>query len=258
MIIHTYLTNGMLDWGKLFLESFKYHHGEEYKIVMDTRDLNDKQIKQLKKIYGNLQVKNKKLDYNKIAKRAKETKDNILRYKKKVENDKIKKENKVWKLYISIEDRYRNTIWEAMEENQDEDFLIHIDIDMYIRQRLDSLFDIVRNHDISIRFRDKPHKEVNVNRKVLGNIIGFRVCQETFDFLRTWIHYIDDVPLHEKPKGYGQISFYYAYLEHKHLNWGNIPSIAKPKADNALIWSGNKGSNWKQLQICREEFDSLC
>lgn len=257
MIIHTYLTDGFLEWGKLFLESYKYYNGEDKKIIMDTRDLNKNQIKSLNDLYKNLQIKNKKLNYDEISKRARIPKDILMTHKKKVEMDSVTKESKYWKLYISVEDRYRNTIESVIRENQEEDFVLHMDIDMYVRNKLDYLFDLIKSNDISIRFREKAHKEVQDNRKVLGNIIGFRICDKSLRFIKTWQKYIDKVPLHKKIKGYGQSSFYYAYLEHKNdLVWGSLPEVAKSKAKNSILWTANKGSNTGQLKKCREDFIS--
>jgi len=256
MIIHTYLTDGFLDWGKLFLESYKYYNGEDKKIIMDTRDLNKKQIKSLKKLYNNLEIKNKQIDYIEVAKRARVDINKIKAFKDRVENQSVDKDSKYWKLYISVEDRYRNTIKEVIENNTHEDYLLHMDIDMYVRDKLNFLFDFIKKYDISIRFRNKKGKETNDNRKVLGNIIGFKICNETLDFINTWRKYIDAVPLHQKYKGYGQSSFWYAYKEHKNkLTWGNIPETAKSKASGAILWTGNKGKKSTQLKKCKEDFN---
>ena len=256
MIIHTYLTDGFFDWGKLFLQSYKYHNGEDKRIIMDTRDLNAKQIKQLKGIYGNLEVKNEPLDFKDISKRARIDEEKLKALKAKVERQSVDKESKYWKLYISVEDRYRNTIKRVMEENRKEDYLLHMDIDMYVRNKLDFLFNFIKDYDISIRFRNKKGKETNDNRKVLGNIIGFRICDDVLDFMDTWRKHIDAIPLYHKYKGYGQASFWYAYLEHKNnLVWGDIPETAKAKAPNAILWTGNKGGKDKQLKKCREDFN---
>jgi hypothetical protein len=42
-------------------------------------------------------------------------------------------------------------------------------------------------------------------------------------FLDRWIKYIDDVPLLERPKKYGQTSFYYAYRDLKYdIRFGDL------------------------------------
>lgn len=256
MIIHTYLTDGFLEWGKLFLESYKYHNGEDKKIIMDTRDLNKKQIKSLYKLYSNLEVKNKKIDYNEVAKRARIDVNKIKAFKERVENQSVDKDSKYWKLYVSVEDRYRNTIKEAIEDNMHEDYLLHMDIDMYVRDKLNFLFNLIKKYDISIRFRNKKGKKTNDNRKVLGNIIGFRICDEVLEFMNIWRKHIDAVPLYKMEKGYGQASFWYAYKEHENnLKWGNIPETAKTKAAGAILWTGNKGRKNSQLKKCREDFN---
>ena len=257
MIIHSYLTDGFYGWAEIFVKSFTYHHGPAHKIILSTRDLNDSQISNLQKLYKNLVIKNKLLDLKKIAERARLPTKEILRLKRHIENNAVTKKTFIWKQAISVEDRYRNSIIEAMNENKDEDFLIHFDIDMYFRDRLSHLFDIVRDNDISIKFRLGS----KINRKVMGGLIGFRICNETKEFMDRWIYYIDDLPLYKKPLGYGQTSFYLAYCDLKdRLKWGHIPSrfISPRFLETDVIWSGNtkKGKEYN-LKLCYKDFSEM-
>lgn len=255
MIIHSYLTDGLFGWAELFVESFYEHHGSEHMIYLCTRDLNRNQIEKLKSLYPNIIVSNKKINFDSISKRARMSKDKILELKKHIETNAVTKDTFIWKQAISVEDRYRTSIVESMDKYPNEDYLVHFDIDMYFRNPLDDLFEIIRNNDISIKFRLNGKD----NRKVMGGLIGFRICKETRKFMNRWIYYIDKIPLYKKPIGYGQTSFYYAYRDlEKDYNWGQVRSkyISPRFEENDFIWSGNtKSGKVINLKRCRDDFN---
>lgn len=254
MIIHSFLTDGFMGWGEIFLESFKKHHGEDTLIVLDTRDLKTSQIDKLKNIYSNIEISNKMINLKKLAIRANVTESDIKKFKNAVENSSVTTTNKIWKLFISVEERYKDSIWRAFNKYKDtEDFMIHMDIDIYFRANIQKVFDFVKNYDVSIRFREKAIKKGRENRCVLGNFISFGMNENVENFLRTWHTIIDSVELKRKPKGFGQTSFWRAYKKHKKdLKWGNLPSDLKVKntAKKAYMWSANRGTKKQSLKIC--------
>jgi len=255
MIIHSYFTNGLYGWADIFVESFRYHHGDEHKIFLSSRNLNSTQIEKLSS-YSNIDLSNKKLNLNKIAKRARMSIDKIVKLKNEIETKAVTPKSIVWKQAISVEDRYRRSILEAMEKYPDEDYLIHFDIDMYFRTHLQDLFNIVVDNDISIKFRLKS----KLNRKVMGGLIGFKICEKTKKFMKKWIYHIDAIPLYKKPIGYGQTSFYLAYRDLKNeIKWGHIPSkfISPRFLETDVIWSGNtKAGKTKNLKICYKDLNN--
>ena len=150
-----------------------------------------------------------------------------------------RKGNVVWKQYISVEDRYRNSIVEAMKYSQGEEFMMHIDSDSYIRKSLDPLFNLIMKNDVTLIFRlDRP----KLNRKIFGTLSGYKLGTKADLFMKTWIKHIDAIPLRKKPIGYGQTSCYLAYenLENS-LKWGRIPKfwVKSDLNKRSLIWSGN-------------------
>jgi hypothetical protein len=248
MIIHAYLTDGFYGWGELFLKSFKLYHGEEHKVFLCTRDLTESQIGNLKTLYSNIHVSNKKLDFGAIAERARLTVPELKVMKNCIENEPgAVKLNFLWKQAISVEDRNRNSITE--------DYLIHFDIDMYFRKNLQELFDHIKNRDITIKFRFNKSEP---RRKVMGGLIGFKICEKTRQFMDCWVHHIDAKPLYEKPIGYGQSSFWFAYCDMKNeIHWGDIELkyISNKFLDTDIIWSANTGRQSKQeiLELCKQD-----
>lgn len=257
MIIHSFLTDGFFDWGCLFLESFKKYHGENIKIILDTRDLDKKQVNHLKSIYSNVDINNKDINMKRLVSETGKDEGTLRAFKHKIENNSVTTQNKVWKLFISVEERYRDSIWRVFKEYKDiEDFLLHMDIDIYFRHHIQEVFDFVKQHDISIRFRKKAISKGNENRCVLGNFITFKLNDKSEEFLKTWHKIINGIPLKKKPKGFGQTSFWRAYQQHKdNLIWGDLPPHLKVRGNNknALMWSANKGSKNKILKLCRED-----
>lgn len=253
MIIHSYLTNGFYPWAKIFIKSFRLHNGSNVKIVLTTRDLNEKQVNTLVGMEENIEVRNAPLDWQRMSDLSGVPIKQLKGFKKQVEEKHVTPASVIWKQFISVEDRYRNSIKEIMDDYREEDFLLHSDIDMYVRGSLDKLFSLIMSNDVSVRFRLNSAD----NRKVLGNLIGFKLGGKCDKFMERWIHHIDAIPIKEKPIGYGQTSFYYAYLGTKDIySWGDIPAkFTSPKmAKNAVVWAANnsKGKT-HNLKVCRED-----
>jgi hypothetical protein len=242
VLIHTYFTDGFYKFGKIFIESFKSFHGEEMPMIATTRNLTDEQIAEVESMYKNVTVLNRKINMKSVSKRAKQNINTLLKYKQQIEYVHIRRRsgNVVWKQYISVEDRYKTSILEAMGYAQGEEYMMHIDADSYIRKSLDPIFDIIKKNDVSLIFRlDRPKK----NRKIFGTLSGYKLGGKATRFMNKWVEHIDAVPLHLKPVGYGQTSCYYAYrdLKGSNIRWGTIPKswVNSSLNKNSLIWSGN-------------------
>lgn len=242
MLIHSYMTNGFFDFGMALLRSFKKHHGESMTFLLSTRDLKENQIDRLYSLYKNLIVSNKQIDMEALSKKTGCSVKHLKKYKWQVENIYVKPESVIWKQYISVEDRYRDSLEEAF--NICGDHMIHLDVDSYINRPLSPLFKIVRNNDVSLIFRGGP-----MRFKIFGCVMGFSFGTKADKFLETWRKKIDEVPLVQKPRGYGQTSCFIAYdtlsspLVNSGIKWGHIPkSFVSPQFNKkALIIQGNNG-----------------
>lgn len=257
MLIHTYFTDGYYQFGKIFIKSFKKLHGETNRLVVTTRDLSEIQITELKTIYSNIIILNKKINMKRISKLAKKDVKTLLKYKRDTELGRLSKKNIVWKQYISVEDRYRDSILEAIQYAEGEKFMMHIDADSYIEKNLEPIFDVIMKNDISLLFR--LHK-AQLNRKIFGCLSGYKLGEKTFEFLECWKKYIDKIPLYNKPVGYGQKTCYLAYKElQRNIEWGHIPAkwVSKKLKAETLIWVGNQGKGkQKTIKIFENELRS--
>lgn len=250
MIIHSYLTDGepMYRFAELFLDSYKHYNGEDVKIVFSTRDLKKNQILNLKRRYKNLDILNSSLNYNYLEDKLGFDKDKVKRIKRAVEvgrsitykTDLIK-----IKQFISVEDRYRTSIPDVMDRYRDYNHMLHLDIDMCFCRNANKLFEIIKENDISLRFRPKHSAK---KRWIVGGLIGISINENGRQFINTWSNYIDDVPLVNKPKGYGQLSLYYTFQDEKeNIKIGEFPRWVMSnnkdydKDKMPILISGNKG-----------------
>lgn len=264
MIIHSFLTDGFLDWNLLFLRSLKYHCKEKYKVILDSRNLSKEQIERIKKTYSNVKIKNKKINFKELSKRSGLSIQQLKNEKENIEHGKSKVEKKsiIWKQYLAVEQRYRNSIVETIKENMNEDLIAHFDSDTFFRNSPEPIFDIFRKHDISTIFRERFWASNDKKWKVtFGCLMGFKINEKIFTFFDNWIKQIDKFSLVDKPLGYGQTSFYLAYLETKDLyTWGNVPEKwvdKKTENKKAIIWPGCKGSKSKRLNLSNREFKGI-
>lgn len=258
-VIHTYFTDGLFGWAELFLGSLKKQHGtKNLRVLVSSRDLSKKQIKKLYTIYPNIKVLNKKIDLKMVANRAGVDVPTIIKWKYEVEHGTpIYGSSDIWKKYVSVEDRYRNSILEAFSLCNKGDHILHCDIDTYFRGELYPLFKLIKKNDISIRFR---HSTRSIGKRVLACMIGFRVSNKSRKFMGSWIKKIDSVPLPEKTNQprFSQVMFYKTYLEFKNtLSWGNIPiRYASPKRQkNFKVWNSCIGDADEVLKLCYKDFN---
>ena len=135
MLIHSYLTDGkpMFEFALLFLESFKYYHGEDIKIVFSARNLRKNQLEQLYGSYSNLDIINERFGYKRVKEKTGFSNHYIDEIKSAVENGiniSGKQDLITMKQFISVDDRYRNSILDAMNRYRYYNHMLHLDIDI--------------------------------------------------------------------------------------------------------------------------------
>lgn len=256
MILHAYLTDGYYDWAELFLKSLKYHHGEKFKVILSSRELDEKRIDNLYSLYRNLRIVNKEFDVISMAKRTKLEAKELLEFKKQIETTHVNLKNNVWKTLIADDDRIKE-ILQVMKDNINEKFMIHFDIDMYFKKPIDELVSIVENNDISIRLR----LQSKLNRKTMIGVQGYKLSPLTIEFVENWIENIDMVPVYDRGLGHGQGACYYSYMKFKDkLSWGTIhPRFISPRMlPTDVIWSANtKRGKEKTIKLFNDDFEEM-
>jgi len=269
VIVHAYLTNGYLDWGQLYLKSFKHHHGEKYHIILDTRNLVQQEIQSLTDIYHNITINNRHIDISNISVNTGISSDKLYNMKTSLEQVGADNTNRTWKMLIAGDDRIK-AIRNLMYYLPDGENIFHSDIDMYTRGKLNPFFKIIKKNDFTSRFRMKHKKKVKPNRKILINIMGFTVNKYSKAFMDRWIYYIDAVPPAQRERGYGQTSCFYAYRDIKKMlkktKWGDVQDTSLcglaydypdgSKSDH-IVWFANKKNKKPNITNCWKDFDRI-
>ena len=254
MLIHAYLTDGFFPWAKFFLNSYKYYNGESIPIILSTKGLDKNQIKELESTYKNITIQSSTLNIEQMAAIAGVTIKTLLEYKEQIEKSCINEKSKVWKLMIAADDRVKSLLEVMKQQQSNHKHILHFDIDMYIRNSLNELIQLVKANDVSMRFRlnSKP------NRKTLISVMGFKI-DKGIKFIERWVKYIDDIEPKNRPIGYGQTSCFFAYRDMKDkFKWGDVPlKFASPHMkESDVIWSANtpKGKT-SNLELFGRDFN---
>lgn len=261
-VIHSYFTEGYYEWAKLLLRSLRKNNSAETRIILSSRNLDQKRQNTLKTLYGNLELRNKNLNYQKLASRAGINIDQLMRFKNETERVKINKNNWVWKLMISAEDRIRE-IREVAKSLNKGDLMLNLDVDSYVRKPLNPWFKIISENDFSsiIRYDRQMKKFGYIKKKayvIICCIQGYNINEESLNFLDRWMFYIERISPKYRARGFGQITCYEAFMELKdELKWGIIPpnTYSLSGRGNVILWGANAGSKSENLKRFNEDFD---
>jgi hypothetical protein len=247
LMIHSFLTDGFYDWAEIFLKSFKYHNSTTHPIILSTRGLTSQHIESLESLYDNIIILNEDFDWELISDNFGMSISDIQVIKNEIESgERVTAENVIWKQYVSVEQRFRNTILEVMGGNN---YMLHMDIDHYFKNDITPLLNIIKENDICIKIREKD---------VAGGVIGFTINDRTKSFMNEWVNEIDKLDIKDKPRAYGQASLYNVYKRMKHdLKWFNITNDifdVKGLEQDALFWSGGRITKKDALKEYKEDF----
>ncbi len=255
MLIHSFVTDGYCDFAFSMLKSFKAQHGDHIPFLLHTKDLSEEQILALKNTYKELTIKNSSIDWEWLTKQSGLTKKRLLVGKHQVEKlgtRYMSREFYHWKHYISIYSRYRNAILDAFDFAGEGEHILHLDIDLYINRKIDTIFNLIKLADVTLLLRPGLTPEW---RKMYGCIMGYTVNKASRKFMQGVRTHIDAVNYVNIPKGYGQIVFWRAYNDFKkdpEIKFAKIPVqwVHKGYGKNAFILSANNGSH-KQITAKR-------
>lgn len=240
VLIHSYMTDGMFELGKVFLKSLYKTSGDKFPVILTTRELTEKRIDELLDIYPNMEVHNGSFLYEDMAKAADISVSTLKAYKKEVESKHVTRKNKVWKLMVAAEDRPLS-LYDLLFDQQVSVPIVHFDIDTLFRKDISPIIEEAHNHDCCLLLRlDHP----NVKARITISTMTWKANQVNFDLFNRWIYYLNAVPPIQRPIGYGQTSLWLAYKDigskvdcHKlSNNWGYPGKHSN--GSNNYVWSG--------------------
>ncbi len=237
-MIHAYFTNGMFDNAKVFLQSLYKSNSDRWPVLLDTRDLTKCQVEELHEYYPILEVQNKKLDMELLAKRAAVPVETLWKYRRQVEKQHVTINNKVWKLMIAAEDRPR-TLLRLLKKKRTGDVVMHFDIDTLFRKPILTLYLEAAKYDCCLLLRPKINP---MKARITISTMAWQKTTMTMKFFKRWMYWLDYCPPPRRPIGYGQTSCWYAYEElYKDLKCYTLPAEwAYPGGNKAsnIIWTG--------------------
>lgn len=240
MILHSYFTNGFYEWALFYLETLRHYNNLLYPVVFNTVGLEIEQVRRLKMVYPNITVLNEPFELAAFSRRANIAAHRIAQYKEECENEYVTQTNRVWKLMTAGDDRIK-ALRNVLHQYHLQDFyVLHTDIDVYVRGKLDGLLDFMKKYDVCVKLRPKAHP---VKTRITIDVMGYKISPDISPFLDDWVDEIDKVPLINRPLGFGQISCWSAYRKHKaKLNWGRLPltyGLPGRTKSKDVFWCGN-------------------
>ncbi len=243
ILVHVFLTANYLAWAELFLESFRRHHGERIHVRVDGRDLGDEDMALLRNVYTNMEIHNETIDRPALADSLGIDAATLDKWRWQVSRGTLTDENRHLKMFYTVTQRYRSMAAVLRQARDDGyDCVLHSDADVYVRGSLDSFFEVVADHDVSMYLR---RWEQNHAYKVLGAFIGFNLTGRTDRFIDNWMRQIDRVSPPDRWRDFGQSAIWFALEETDGLSIGDLeilpaaPRYSKSFEDDATLWLGN-------------------
>jgi hypothetical protein len=234
----------------------KYTNGQKLRVVLNTRDLNKAQQQLLLNEYTNLVIQNSKLKLKNLVKVSKLPAQDILDSKKACYEDKANG-YRDWMNLIADGDRLV-ALYNTIKNYPDEEYYIHMDIDLLIRKPIDDLIAIVLDNDVVLRLRDKD-RGAHISKIRLRNnkkdslitiaLVGINNTPRGVMFVKEWVDRITNTRFEDKRNiKWGQQAIYEVFSRHRYDNdWSFWNLQPKPYLDSRLhkdscIWYFKKKS----------------
>jgi hypothetical protein len=260
-MIIIFVTDTFFEWGRVFLESFKIHHGDrKIRIHVNGAFLTKEQMNHFRGIYKNLTISNVIYEPSEIIKRFKVTNADYQRCKKNISVG-IKDKCRWWMDFIAVEERIKRLLAtiNASIKNNAADWWLQLDVDMMFRKPITPILDLLKENDIIARFRPDQsfmiEEDGNVHMvpqhlRVCAGMLGFN-GKHTIKLIEDWIDEIHSRPpngihgrfdqKHAKP--WGQYTLFNAYLKNKeNFKWGEIGQewLTTNCLPEEPIWCGHR------------------
>ncbi|MEX2489687.1 MAG: hypothetical protein WD356_09210 [Pseudomonadales bacterium] len=252
-LFHSFTTGGYAAWGELFLESLRAVYGSNLNVWIDGLNLSEHQITVLENTYKDVRVVNEIENDKTVEEVIGTNAEDIHRWMNEIEMGITTGENFKYKLYMSVNKRYRN-LGSVIKDAGDMGYkyFVHTDIDLYFRHEINGVFDILDNHDAAFYFRPAADHTY----AVLGAFLAFRLNANTIRFVDEWMAQIDKVPFKERWRGFGQSVLFFTYEK---VGSGvsvadlssieQAPKISKKFEPNAHIWMNSNSLTFGNIKL---------
>ena len=255
VLLQTFTTPGFIPWVETLLESVKVSSGGKVDVRVDSVNLSEEDIERIEKTYDRVSVHNINTDLEALSKEIGISESKLHKWKTDIENGNTSKKNFPYKIYISVNQRYRKmdqVIAESKEAGYD--LLVHCDADVMFRKDLSEsgLVKHLPEYDVGFYVNNSKRNHMQHSRKVFGAFLCFNLNGYLDEFVSKWMAEIDGTPFMNRWKGFGQSVLYYTWNNLKQTRYIDLFQIEddfkmsrnfEPDAD---MWFG---SNNRKLLI---------
>lgn len=258
-MIISYLTESYFKWAEIFLESYRIFNDEKMPILLNTRDLNGEQVKRLKKIYGNLEVDNMRLDLEKIARQYGVTKQELIDSRDDITGGKLSGKHRLWMDVTSVCDRTFSFVKYVHTYPSKADCFVHFDIDVLFRNDIGWIFDTAKLFDVGLIIRG-----ADVDPRIACGIVAINPNDRSLRFLEKWAREIAETPLYARiPLPYQQWACNKIFMGFRdYANFWRIPYGPGKSVDSKLglmadIWTFKVKKKNESYIIAKLELERL-
>jgi hypothetical protein len=257
-MIIVFCTDTFFEWGRVFLESFRIHNGENIRIHINGAFLTQRQIAIFRGMYKNLTITNKIYEPEDVIKRFNVTMRDFEKCKQNIGLG-IKDSCRWWMDFIAVEERITRLLSTIKNniKNRSSGWWLQLDIDMMFRKPITELIDLIKSNDIIARFRPDRNfmieEDYNVHvvpqhLRICAGMLGFN-GEHTVKFIEDWIDEIFKIMgsgVHgRKGQGlpWGQYTLFNAYMKNiDKYKWGEVNKewLTTECNNSDPIWCGHR------------------
>ncbi len=252
LLIQTFTTSGFIPWVETMLESLKATSGQAVDVRVDSVDLSPEEIQRIQGVYRNVTVRNIRTDDADLQKEIGISLEKLQQWKRDIENGHLSEKNFLYKIFISVNQRYRKmdqVIADAQADGYD--LLLHCDADVFYRRNIleSPLLEELTRHDVAFYVNNSMLVNTRHNRKLFGAFLCFNLKSPgPGEFIQAWMAEIDATPFLKRWRGFGQSVLYYVWNSRRDIRYLDLFSLKDrfrmsrkfgPEAD---IWFGSNAS----------------
>lgn len=252
VLIHTFTTPGFIPWLETLLESVKISSGGSIDVRVDSVNLSGEEIAHIENLYDRASVHNINTDFRSLSEDMGLPEETLHRWKREIEDGNTSKTNFPYKIYISVNQRYRK-MDKVIEESRQAgyDLLVHCDADVMFRSEMSESGLVRRMQDYDVAFYVNKGKRNMMQhaRKVFGAFLVFNLKGNLDEFVDTWMGEIDRVPFLDRWKGFGQSVLFYTWNRVEETKTLDLFSVAEDFKmsrnfeQDADVWFGSNNFN---------------
>ena len=202
-VFHTFSTKNFLPWFPIYCRSIKQSYGDDSKIILQTLNASSEDFQLLRHLDASVEIHNLELSDEEISDFLLINSRTLSRFRDEMAYGKTTDENFKFKIFISVYLRYLTikSMLVLTKKKLNFEYFIHSDVDISHRTDVPKKMGS-NNFDLALFGRNYA-KSDNVP---LGAYLIFKNSESSISFLDYWYSFINEMPFHKWPRGFGQMS----------------------------------------------------